>query len=75
MFCGMRDFIYRIVEDHFICVGWFAEAAQFANELHSRGADFVGRGGRLKIMQSLNVSAHAGNPAALLRARQCKNVW
>ena len=68
--CGVRDLIDCAVECRFVCLRRLAEAAQFANELERRSADFVRRGRRFKIMQGFNVSAHAGTVQALWRTRQ-----
>ena len=55
---GVRDLVDRSGERGFVSVRWLGKAAKLSNELEGRGANLVIRRRRLKIMQSLNVSAH-----------------
>src|ERR1700738_4533034 len=48
------------VEDLVVGARRTTRAAQFADELHGRGADLRVRGGWLKIGQGFDASAHAG---------------
>jgi hypothetical protein len=59
MMRGMRNLIDRSIECVLVCFRRFGETAQFSNELKRRRANFVVRRGRCKIMQGLDVSAHA----------------
>ena len=55
----MCDFVHRSVECIFVGLRGLGESAQLADELKGRRANFVVRRGRCKIMQGLDVSAHA----------------
>ena len=57
--CCLRDLIDGAIEHLFVRLGWFTEAAEFADELQRRRADFFVRRGRFEVMQGLDVSAHS----------------
>jgi hypothetical protein len=54
----VTSFTARLKAASFACDG-LGETAQFSNELQRRRANLVVRRGRRKIMQGLDVSAHA----------------
>ena len=55
----MGDLVDRVIECSFVSLRRLGEAGDLANELKRRGANFVARRRRKKIMQSFDVSAHA----------------
>ena len=59
LLCNSRHVINSVVECVFVGLGRLGESAQLSDELMGRRANFVVRRGRCKIMQGLDVSAHA----------------
>lgn len=57
--CRLRDLVYGATEGEFVRLGGLCEAAEFADELQRRRADFFVRRRRFEVMQGLDVSAHS----------------
>jgi hypothetical protein len=56
--CCLRHLVNSLIEGEFIGLGRLCEAAEFADELQRRRADFFVRCGRFEVVQGLNVSTH-----------------
>lgn len=56
--CCLRHLVYGTIEGELVGPRGLGEAAEFADELQRRGADFFVRRRRFEVMQGLNVSAH-----------------
>jgi hypothetical protein len=55
---GFGHLVNRPAESDLVCFGGPCEAAQLPYELQGRGMDFLIRGRRSEIVQSLDVSTH-----------------
>src|SRR5437016_2104135 len=53
-----RHLVDRAVERVFVVAGWLGGAAQLADELQRRSADFVSGRGRLEVGECFDVPAH-----------------
>jgi hypothetical protein len=58
MLGGVSDVVHRAVERLFVRFRWLGEAAQLADELQRRSADFILGRGRKEVVKGLDVSAH-----------------
>jgi hypothetical protein len=58
--CCFRHLIYGTIERELVGLRRPCEAAEFANKLQRRSADFFVRRRRFEIVQGLNVSTHTG---------------
>ncbi len=54
----LRDLVYGATEGQFVRFGRLGEAAEFADELQRRRADFFVRRRRFEVVQGLDVSTH-----------------
>src|SRR2546430_17705279 len=56
--CHLLHLLHRAAERRLVCFGGARESAQLANELQGRRTDLLIRGGRLAVIERLDVLTH-----------------
>src|SRR5690349_12046833 len=54
----VTHFLHRAVEGRLVVLGWPSEAGKLTHELQRGGPDLLSGGGRFKVVQGLDTSAH-----------------